>query len=168
MEVGGRLSTPRPRCHPRSREAIRMSFHFLSLSVFLSASCGGGRCVCCEVNWGVKIKICGKEMLQLYLSSLMWQDKLIDNRTSQSRCGHGLLNCPIARKEPSNIKDKGQPAFPKHKKTNHDRQIAQDAIGKGLLPQKMKSGTWPLPQSAGLSGFPSVPFLSVPKGTVLT
>jgi len=47
-----------------------MSFHFLSLSVFLSASCGGGRCVCCEVNWGVKIKICGKEMLQLYLSSL--------------------------------------------------------------------------------------------------
>ncbi|KAJ7405928.1 hypothetical protein WISP_136819 [Willisornis vidua] len=34
-------------------------------------------------------------------------DKLIDNRTSQSRCGHGLLNCPIARKGPSNIKDKG-------------------------------------------------------------
>ncbi|CAM9709602.1 unnamed protein product, partial [Bubo scandiacus] len=34
------------------------------------------------------------------------RDKLIDNRTSQSRCGHGLLNCPIARKGPSNIKDK--------------------------------------------------------------
>jgi len=122
--------------------------------------------VCCEVNWGVEIKICGKEMLQLYLCSLMWQDKLIDNRTSQSRCGHGLLNCPIARKGPSNIKDKGQPAFPKHKKTNHDRQIAQAATGKGLLPQKMMSGTWPLSQSAGLSGFSSLPFLSVPKGRV--
>lgn len=133
-----------------------MSFRFLSLSVSLSACCGGGRCVCCEVNWGVKIKICGKEMLQFYLCSLMWQDKLIDNRTSQSRCGHGLLNCPIARKGPRNIKDKGQPAFPKHKKTNHDRQIAQAAIGKGLLPQKMMSGTWSLSQAAGLGGSSSL------------
>lgn len=139
-----RLSTQRPRCHQHLREAIRISLQFLSLSLSLSACCGGGRYVCCEVNWGVKIKICGKEMLQLYLCSLMWQDKLIDNRTSQSRCGHGLLNCPIARKGPSNIKDKGQPAFPKHKKTNHDRQIAQAAIGQELLPQKMMSGTWPL------------------------
>lgn len=98
----------------------------------------------------------------------MWQDKLIDNRTSQSRCGHGLLNCPIARKRPSNIKDKGQPAFLKHKKTNHDRQISQAAIGKGLLPQKMMSGTWPLSQSAGLGNFPPKPFLSVPKGRVWT